>query len=89
MVLGALKKALYFRLFCHLRSYFLSRRIYAPPYIEEICHYASCPNCREDIEAQGWCVEFKHKDKRIYEATFKHAQYEEELKEKSREGLYV
>jgi len=47
------------------------RRAVPPPDIYEIVHYATCNRCINDIEAQGWRVEFKHKKKKIYEVTFK------------------
>lgn len=48
------------------------RRYYIPsPEIEDIAHYACCPNCRSCIEAQGWLVDFKHRNNKIYEVTFK------------------
>lgn len=78
------------RILCRLLAS-VSRRLWVPPpEIDEICHYAICPACRQECEIQGWVVEFKHKDREIYEVTFKNAQYEEELKEKaSRERMYV
>lgn len=47
------------------------------PDIYEIVHYAICSRCRNDIEVQGWRVEFKHEKKEIYEVTFKAMENEE------------
>jgi len=59
------------RYICAILISIARRGVVPSPDILEIIHYAICPRCNDDIEAQGWRVEFKHKKKKIYEVTFK------------------